>query len=95
MKRPDRFTRVVAADKKFEKKVFAAYRAEGWVDETLMDVILARERRAVVRLVHRLRLRARKSAFATVLAKKRPDWYDAKIEVLDDLLAAMQRRQQP
>jgi RNase P protein component len=51
LKQPDRFTRVVAADKKFEKKVFAAYRAEGWVDETLMDVILARERRAVVRLV--------------------------------------------
>jgi len=53
--------------------------------------LLLRQHAAYVRMIHRLRLHARKAAFATVLAKKRPDWHDAKIEVLDDLLDAFAR----
>jgi len=93
MKRPDRFERLVL------KALAIPDGPQGvvgvWLTGAEVVALLRKEHRAVVRLVHRLRLRARKSAFATVLAKKRPDWYDAKIEVLDDLLAAMQRRQQP
>jgi hypothetical protein len=67
-----------AADKKFEQKVFAAYRQEAWTDESLMEVILARERRAVVRLVRRIGDEVEAGESAT--------------SAIDKLLAALKRK---
>ena len=82
-KKPDRFNAMVEKLIPHEEDCVAHVHAAS---------LLRKQHRAVVRLVHQLRLRARKAAFATVLAKKRPDWHDAKIEVLDDLLTALARR---
>ena len=87
MNNPDRFARVTR--KEFNRWVRGMPNLEA---ESVAARLLRQEHRAVVRQIHRLRLQARKAAFAAVLAKKRPAWYDAKIEVLDDLLAVLTRR---
>jgi hypothetical protein len=85
-KKPDRFARVVK--KEFDHRAETTH----FHPRDIAVTLLRREHRAVVRLIHQLRLRARKAAFDMVLANKCPEWHDAKIEVLDDLLAALARR---
>jgi hypothetical protein len=85
LKRTDRFEKIV--------NEFAGPRGQGLTRWEAMDLLRA-EHRAVVRLMHQFRLRARKAAFATVRANKCPEWHDAKIEVLNDILAALGRRVQ-
>ena len=86
---PDRFARTTRTA--FDRWVRGIPSLEA---ESVAARLLRQEHRAVVRQIHRLRLQARKTAFAAVLAKKRPDWHDAKIEVLDDLLAILAKRVQ-
>jgi hypothetical protein len=88
MKPPDRFARVVK-QAYLKNHVNDGMDGTVWTKETA--ALLRHQHRAYVRLVLALRLRARKAAFATVLAKKRPDWHDAKIEGFDDALAALTR----
>lgn len=84
MKKLDRFDRVTR--KEFDRWVRGMPHLEA---ESVAARLLRRQHRAVVRIVQQLRLRARNAAFASLRANTCPEWHAAKIEVLNDLLAAL------
>jgi hypothetical protein len=73
------------------EKTAAGFNNHGLVYPLDVVELLRRQHAAYVRMVLVARLRARKAAVASVLARKTPDWQDAKIEVLNDLLTALAR----
>ena len=78
--------RRVSADKKFEQIVFAAYRQEGWADETLMAMIQDRQYAALRRLVKKQQRWEQMMNIAGLTTHHHGRWID-----WNDLLAAMDR----